>query len=215
MAETYKYRLNIIGCGPGGSDYLTPVASTAAENAGSVFGARRLLELFPDISAETIPVTGPLEGILETIQERATAGRRVAVLVTGDPGIHSLARSVVDRVGRHNCRIIPGISSLQVAFAAVGCSWENVRVVSAHHQEPAIEPDNLSHHDRIAVLLGAGTAVEWTARAADVLRSHRCFLCEHLTLPEERVREVDGTSLRELHPAGRSVVLFVNREILT
>ncbi len=211
----YQHTITIVGCGPGHPQYLTPAATTAAEEAETVVGAQRLLDLFPNISAQKIIMSGPLTDTLDAIEEQAAAGQRVAVLVTGDPGIRSLARPVIDRIGRQNCRIIPGISSVQVAFAAVGCAWENVRIVSAHHRMPSVTPQELSQHDRIAVLLGADNAVDWTARVAEALPSHRCFVCEHLTLPEERVREVGGESLRTLNPAGRAVILFINRETMT
>lgn len=210
----YPHIITIVGCGPGAPDYLTPAAVDAAETADVVFGASRLLDLFPNISAETIPVTGPLGDVLARVEERASAGECVAVLVTGDPGVHSLARPVIKRVGRENCRLVAGVSSIQVAFAAVGCAWENVRIISAHHQKPSVGPDELRQHGRLAVLLGADNAVEWVASMASGLESHRCFLCEHLTLPGERVREVDAETLRVVDPADRAVILLINRELI-
>ena len=44
--------------------------------------------------------------------EQRTDCKNIAVLVTGDPGIFSLARLVIERFGREQCRVIPGISSI-------------------------------------------------------------------------------------------------------
>lgn len=207
-------RVVIVGCGPGGEEYVTPAAKQAVEEADVVFGAKRVLGLFEDAQVEKVSIASPLEDTLAEIEERAGKGQKVAVLVTGDPGLRSLARPVIERLGRDRCRVVPGVSSVQAAFAAIGISWENARIVSAHHELPSVTPEDLRAEDRIAVLLGAEYAVEWTADLARKLSDHRCFVCENLTLEEERVREVDAEKLAEIDPPGRTVVILVRKELL-
>lgn len=42
MAIT-RHRITIVGCGPGGLDYMTPAAHTALSQADVLVGATRLL----------------------------------------------------------------------------------------------------------------------------------------------------------------------------
>ena len=89
----------IAGCGPGSLDYLTPAARKAVEQADVLIGAGRLLELFPGHCAEKIVVGSDVENILGQIVTRRR--KRIVVLVTGDPGLCSLAGPVLKRFGRN------------------------------------------------------------------------------------------------------------------
>jgi precorrin-6y C5,15-methyltransferase (decarboxylating) CbiE subunit len=206
-------RVTVVGCGPGGPDYVTPAARRAAGQADVLFGAERLLDLFPEARAVKVPVTAPLDEVLDEMESRARAGRRVCVLVSGDPGVHSLARLVLDRFGRANCRVLPGISSVQAAFASLGLSWENVRLESAHHRPPKTEVSEVAREDRIAVLLGSDAGRAWTVRLVRAASDHRCFVCENITLPDERVTEVTADELAAGEFSGRTVVLIVKEDL--
>ncbi len=206
--------VTIVGCGPGGADHVTPAAERAARDAEVVVGARRLLDLFGELAGETLEVTAPLEDVLDRVADLAEEGVRVAVLVSGDPGLHSLARLVVRRVGRERCRIIPGVSSVQAAFAAVGLSWEKARIESAHHALPEVDLAELAAEEKIAVLMGSEEARDWAARLAREASGHRSFVCENLTLPGESVRGVSAAELAQERLCGPAVVLFVKEELL-
>ena len=120
----------------------------------------------------------------------------MAVLVSGDPGLYSLAERLLRRFGRENCRVTPAVSSVQVAFARLGLSWDNVRVISAHGRLPPGDVD-LSQWDKLAVLGGTREAMRWAASASELLReTHAAYLCENLTLPGERVCRVTPEELR-------------------
>ncbi len=131
--EMTNKKIAIVGCGPGSIDYITLAAAKAVQNAEVLVGAKRLLELFGDSKAEQIVVTGHIEDVLDKIQA-ACETRTVAVLVSGDPGIFSLTKTVNKRFGRENCITIPAVSSLQMAFARIGLDWADAKIISAHHK---------------------------------------------------------------------------------
>lgn len=212
MAVTQK-PITIVGCGPGGREYLTEAARQAAEHAGLLIGARRLLELFPDARGERVAVGADIDAVLNTMEENL--GRTsLVVLVTGDPGLHSLAQPVVRRFGRGRCRILPGISSVQAAFAATGVDWMNARVLSAHGALPNIDLKELEAADKIAVLAGTPSALGWIGALAERLGSRRVLVCEDLTLPDERVTEVQAAKLAGYQASSRTVVLLLRPELL-
>ena len=136
--------ITIAGCGPGSLDSVTPVARHAIEQAQVLVGAKRLLDSFPNVAAERIIVGANIAQSLDAIAAHM-GQRRIVVLVTGDPGLCSLARPVIRRFGRAACRVIPGISSVHAAFASLGIDWQNARVLSAHDTAPALEAHRLVH----------------------------------------------------------------------
>lgn len=211
-----KKKIIVVGCGPGALDYITPAAADAAAEADVLIVSPRLKDLFPESSAERIDSGTDVAAILEVMASRRDQGLRVVLLAMGDPGIFSLAKPVIDRFGRENCEVIPGISSVQVAFARFGLDWQDARIISAHLSEPERTADSLRAVGKIAVLGGRESD---PAEAAAILREElgdgwRLFLCEDLTLPGERIREI-GAGASPPRPSNRAIALFIRSELLS
>jgi cobalt-precorrin-7 (C5)-methyltransferase len=201
--------ITIIGCGPGAKEYLTPAAVELARSAELLIGPSRLLELFRDSAAERIAVDSDVYRTPDIIAENAD--RKIAVLVTGDPGLFSLASLIVKRFGRERCVIVPGVSSVQLAFAGIGRSWENARIISAHKGDPSKE--DLAH-SKIAVLRGRPGLCGWLAR--NLPKTHeesRIFLCENLSLENESIREISFAELEQTEADSKAVLLIVRESL--
>lgn len=210
-----KKKILIVGCGPGAEIYLTPAARAAALTADVFITSRRLDHLFPESAAERIDSGIDVEGTLAAIAARRDAGLQVVVLSTGDPGIASLAQPVIRRFGREHCEVIPGVSSIQVAFARLGLDWLGARIVSAHHRNPEISAAELQDAEKIAILGGRQEAIRWVAALLDQLPGdRRVFVCEDLTLPGERIREIDAAGLASAEVAARAIVLIIKPEVM-
>ncbi len=211
-----RKKITIVGCGPGSRDYLTPAAAAAVSAAEVLIGAPRLLDLFPDQQAERIAMGKDRESILQEISARL-GKRRIAILVTGDPGLYSLAASVVKRFGRETCEILPGISALQTAFARMGASWEDARIISAHAANPELDSSELSKYPKIAIFGGDRDLVlRLSALFKDMReKGYRVFVAEDLTLPEERFYEITGEGGRaDRSLSTRAIIMIVRKEIL-
>lgn len=202
-------KITIIGCGPGAPEYVTPAARRAIEEAEVLVGAQRLLDLFPDSFAERLAV-GSVSWALDQIAERL-GKRKIAVLVTGDPGLCSLAQPVIRRFGREACQVIPGISSVQAAFASVAMDWQGARILSAHGRVPEADFAALAREEKLALLAGNRETAEWVdALALKLAPTHEIFVCENLTLADENVRRVDQLKTMQLAP--RTIILFIRKE---
>ena len=206
--------IKIIGCGPGGRDYLTGVAQKALETAQVLVGAEHLLALFTGTSAQQIMVNGTMSDVLNQLE--ALREQQICVLVSGDSGLFSLAQLVISRFGRDNCRVIPGISSVQVAFSRLALSWSSALFISAHGRLPTETRADLESYDRIALFAGDGAAINWTADRLDELGSEYLVVsCENLTLEDETIRQFDSSEqLRQSEFPSRTILLLLKRELL-
>jgi precorrin-6Y C5,15-methyltransferase (decarboxylating) len=81
---------------------------------------------------QTIELAGALAPLLESIALERAAGRRVAVLSSGDPGFFGIVRLLGERFGPQALVVHPAPSSVSLAFARIGSSWDDAVVVSAH-----------------------------------------------------------------------------------
>ena len=206
--------ITIIGCGPGSAAYLTEEARQYAAGADVMIGSQRLLDLFPQNGGEKIVEAANTEKVIREIEARRGKGN-IAVLVSGDPGMCSLARPVIRHFGIASCRVVPGISSVQLAFARIGLDWYGAKIVSAHAADPAADFSQYRNEDKIAVLGGRTESAAWMRRLAASLGNGRVlYVCENLGLPEEKVvvvnpEELDGGAVGSL-----TVFLLVRKELL-
>lgn len=204
----------IAGCGPGHPDYLTAAVHKAVAGAELLVGAPHLLELFPEATAARIPVGGDIPALLRQLEKQLP--RQMVVLVSGDTGLFSLARSIQAHFGAEQCRLIPGVSSVQVACARLGLDWNDLRIVSAHGRQPELAADELRSWRKIAVLAGTTRANLWAAELLDQLGGgYAAVACENLTRDDERIRQLDAAGLRNGEPVSRTIILLFDRELLS
>lgn len=208
--------IQIVGCGPGAEDQLTLAAKRAIDEADVLVGARRLLDLGEDRDVEKIAVTAHIDDVIKVIADHHADSRHVTVLVSGDPGIFSLARCVIQTFGITQCRVLPGISSVQTAFARLGMSWHDAEIVSAHHQLPDIDSAVVEAAPKLAILSGRDDVVPWL-RQLVARRGPRVILyaCENLTLEDEKITEVSEHDLAGKAFASRCVFLIIRKDAVS
>lgn len=205
--------ITIVGCGPGSPEYLTPAANKAVANASVLVGAQRLLDLFPESNAEKFILTSRIEDALDKI-ETALSDKPVTVLVSGDPGLFSLTKTVIKRFGISNCKVIPAVSSVQAAFAGIGLEWYDAKIISGHHQLPDIEKLCLENCNKIAVLAGHKEIKPWLAELIENLQyDPDIFICEDLTLESENIRNIDKSKFDQIEFVPRTIILITDKEI--
>ena len=208
------HNITIAGCGPGALELISPAARESIEEAEILVGTTAQLALFPHVEATRIPFQSDVDALLDQLAK--CRRRRVTVMVSGDPGVSSLAQPIIRRFGREACRVIAGISSVQVAFARVALDWSDARIISAHASDPDLDPAPFRQVGKIAVLGGRAQSMRWIARFASSLGGDRiAVVCEDLTLGTERIRQMGTTELAGLETAPKTIVLVLKRELLT
>ena len=209
-----KEAITIIGCGPGSPEYLTQAARQAAGKADFMIGSKRLLELFPETVCEKVAEGADTAKVIMEIEARLGKGK-IAVLVSGDPGLHSLARPVIRRFGTAHCRVVPGVSSVQLAFARIGLEWSDAKIISAHAGDPSTDFAALRSENKIAVLGGRKESALWVRRLVEYMDDDRAiFALENLSLHNEKVEEVKPSELDGGEYASMTIFLIIRRDLL-
>ncbi len=173
---------------------ISASASDALARADVVVGAARHLEAVPvPASAERV-VLGPVEPALERL-----AGRRGVVLASGDPGFFGIVRLLRER--GHEPAVLPARSSLQLLFARLGRSWDDVAVVSAHGRDLRPAVNVCRARPAVAVLTAPGAGPAEIGAALEGW-PRTLVVAEDLGGPAERVVTLPAAEAagRDWHP---------------
>ncbi len=212
MAKRVGNRVVIVGCGPGSMGYITLKAIRCIQEADVLVGSRRLLSLFPEVKAEKLPLGKNYRPLLTKIASLSTR-KRVTVLVSGDPGFFSYARLIINKLGKENCDVIPGISSIQLAFAAIGKNWNDACFISLHGRKEELTrlAGALKTKEKVAVLNDSGMSFRLLCHylRKEGVEKRKVYLCENLSMENERVQELDLSTLEEMETEGMSVMIFL------
>jgi precorrin-6y C5,15-methyltransferase (decarboxylating) CbiE subunit len=202
-------KLTIVGCGPGSREYLTRAAEKIVDEAEVVVGSPGLLALFPEAGGEKLAVDGVYERL--DMVEKISKQKKTVLLVTGDPGLHSMARLAIERLGRENCEVIPGISSVQLAFAKAGLVWDEARVMSYHGGEVGNLREISNQKAHVAILTDEKNP---PSKIAEELLTHceparAVILCERLSLPGEKIQQMTLDALKDVKADSPNIVILV------
>ena len=130
-------RLTIIGIGPGSAEYFMPAARNRMRGAHTVIAARRILPMLREVcgavETEFLPM-GKIKDTLEMIDGLLREEKEVALIVSGDPLMYSLYKTILNQEisADWEMEVIPGIGSMQMLGAAFGETMEDARLVSVH-----------------------------------------------------------------------------------
>jgi precorrin-6B C5,15-methyltransferase / cobalt-precorrin-6B C5,C15-methyltransferase len=118
-------------------------------NAALVAGGRRHLQMLGVDRNRAVVLEGDLSEALARIEGSEGS---VVVFASGDPGFFGIVRLLGGRLGRENLRILPGLSSVALAFARAGLSWDDAVTVSTHGRDPRRAVNVCRAHPKVAVL---------------------------------------------------------------
>jgi len=169
-------RIYFLGAGPGDPELLTIKGMRLLEQADTVIHAGSLVH--PDVlefaqRAELID-SAPLclDDIMAIMVERARQGKRVVRLHSGDPAFYGAIKEQIARLRQEGIdfEVVPGVSSLGAAAAALACELtvpgvsQTVVITRAAGRTPVPEREDISrlavHGATLAIFLSAGLVEE-------------------------------------------------------
>lgn len=202
-------KVSIIGTGPGTKDYLLPIAKREIEKADCLIGAKRLIALFRNLGKEDVLIAGHFDAAIDYIKKHRRK-KKIAVLVSGDPGMYSFLESISKTLKKEEYVVIPGISTLQLAFAKIGESWHDAKVISLHGRKL----NNLTQ-----VVEGSRKLFLFTDRSfpahkiaaqllKDGLENRRAVVLENLSYLDERIVDTDLKHLSRMKKFGLCAMII-------
>lgn len=200
-------KVTIIGAGPGNPDLLSRAALDAIDIADVVIGAHRALagiDVPPDVVRCELVKTADIVAALTD----AASWQRAVVVMTGDVGLFSGARRLVEALSgdaQVDVRVIPGISSASYLAARLGRPWQDWRFASAH----GVACDIVAEAERAGELFLVTSGGEDPSRLSGELvqagfGDARVTVAERLSYPDERITcatasEIAGQTFDDLN----------------
>ncbi|MEK6714518.1 MAG: precorrin-6y C5,15-methyltransferase (decarboxylating) subunit CbiE [Candidatus Omnitrophota bacterium] len=195
----FKNTVQIIGTGPGNRDYLLPIAKKAIEEADCLMGARRVLSQFNYPKKEKVYFEGHIDKITPFIKNNL-GEKKIAVLVSGDAGLYSFLGKISRAFKKKDYAVISGISSLQLAFAKIGESWEDAKIISLHGRKPQNLIEEAKNSRKMFLFLDAKFPPQKVARYLldKGIKNKQAFVFENLSYPNERIIATDLKNLSKM-----------------
>ncbi|MEE0319403.1 MAG: precorrin-6y C5,15-methyltransferase (decarboxylating) subunit CbiE [Collinsella sp.] len=200
-------KVTIIGAGPGNPDLLSRAALDAIDIADVVIGAHRALagiDVPPDVVRCELVKTADIVAALTD----AASWQRAVVVMTGDVGLFSGARRLVEALSGNaqvDVRVVPGISSASYLAARLARPWQDWRFASAH----GVACDIVAEAERAGELFLATSGGEDPSRLSGELvqagfGDARVTVAERLSYPDERITcatasEIAGQTFDDLN----------------
>ncbi len=202
-------KVYVIGIGAGTEDYLIPIARREIEASDCLIGGKRALGLFRDLHKEEIPLEGNFEKIIPYLL-REREKKRIALLVSGDPGLYSFLGTISRVLRRGEYVVIPGISAVQIAFARIGEGWDDATIISLHGRKLDDVAMRVKESPKTFLFTGPNLTPEKIA--AHLLERgvghRRAIIMENLTYPDERIVDTDLNHLTGMEGFGLCVMII-------
>ena len=126
-------KVNVIGIGPGNPDLLTGEARQAIAESTILAGDKRMVGQFG--SGKKVYPTIKLAELAE-VAANADADKDVlGILVSGDVGFFSLAKTIAGKLPQCEVKRYCGISSLVYFASRLQMSWDDAKIISMHGRQ--------------------------------------------------------------------------------
>lgn len=163
----------VIGIGADGWSGLTAQAQRELRMATTIYGSDRQLGLLSgagaqEISAQLIAWRTPMSThLIEVID--ASHPAPIHLLASGDPMLHGLGSTVVQRIGAARVKVLPTVSSVSLAAARLGWDLATTTVLSTVAADPHALVPELTRGRRLLILSRDGST---PSVVADLLRTN-------------------------------------------
>ena len=202
-------RVNIVGIGPGNPKLLTGAAREAIEQSTILIGDKRMLANFA--SGKRTYDTIKTAEICKICSEADADKDVVSVLVSGDVGFFSLAKTISGKLPDCECMRYCGISSLVYFAQLLEMSWDDAKIVSMHgRRQNFIEA--VAHNKKVFALTGGENSPQALCAklCAHGLGGVTVYVGENLSYDDEKVTCLKAEEGAEKTFGSLSVMMIIN-----
>ena len=209
-----SHKIIVVGIGPGDPAYLLPKARKIIEDARIIVGGKRALADYARDGVRACAIGADIPAVLAFIQD-GLAEDDVVVMVSGDPGYYSLLDALRRTFSIAQIDVVPGISSLQLAFARLALTWHAARLLSFHGREPQAEELFRAPGAVLGMLTdGRNNSQTIAARllACGWQEADRMYVCTRLSYPDEKILETTLGAAADDEGIGHGVIIVCAQE---
>lgn len=205
-------RVNIIGIGPGNPDLLTGAARQAIAESNILIGDKRMLAAFAE-NGKKVYDTIKTSAIVEIAAQAEPEKDVVAVLVSGDVGFFSLAKTISGKLPDCECVRYCGISSLVYFAAKLQMSWDDAKIVSMHGRQQNLVTAVAQNKKVFSLTGGDNSPQSLCAQLCEHGLGHvQVYVGENLSYPEEKITSGTAEQISALQFPSLSVMMLLNEE---
>ncbi|WP_293728946.1 precorrin-6y C5,15-methyltransferase (decarboxylating) subunit CbiE [uncultured Phascolarctobacterium sp.] len=205
-------KVNIIGIGPGNPDLLTGAARQAIAESNILIGDKRMLSAFAE-SGKKVYDTIKTSAIAEIAAQADPERDVVAVLVSGDVGFFSLAKTISGKLPDCECVRYCGISSLVYFAAKLQMSWDDAKIVSMHGRQQNLVTAVAQNKKVFSLTGGDNSPQSLCAQLCEHGLGHvQVYVGENLSYPEEKITSGTAEQISALQFPSLSVMMLLNEE---
>jgi len=103
-----------------------------------------------------------------------------------------------------------------MAFAKIGRTWNDACFMSLHGRSGKLASvvKKITDNEKVAVLTDNANNVKLIAKKLleTGVKERKIFVCENLSLEEERIREFDVSSILKIRVSDLNVIIFLDEE---
>lgn len=205
-------RVNIVGIGPGNPELLTGAAIKAIKESNILIGDKRMLAAFAEADKK-IYGTIKTADIVEIAASANPEKDVLAVLVSGDVGFFSLAKTISGKLPDCECVRYCGISSLVYFAAKLQLSWDDAKIVSMHGRKQNLVAAVAENKKVFSLTGGEHTPQMLCAQLCEHgLDDVQVYVGENLSYPEEKITVGTAAEISKQNFPSLSVMMIINEQ---
>lgn len=203
--------ITIIGAGPGNIEYLPQIAIENINKADVLIGGARHLEHFYHLNCDFIKITADLKAIVEYI--KINKGKKIVILVSGDTGFYSLLPFLKKHFEKEALNVIPGISSVQLAFAKIADVWQDAVLTSVHGKSLSVL-EKLLDKPKVGLLTDTVNSPQEIAKfyCQHGFSDKLFYICSNLSYSEEEIIRKTATDVANDRNKYKNCVVVITNE---
>ncbi|MCQ6274249.1 precorrin-6y C5,15-methyltransferase (decarboxylating) subunit CbiE [Bacillus sp. V3B] len=193
-----KSNIKMIGIGDEGKESLLPIYENWIVDSEVLIGGERQLSFFPDYEGEKVVIKGGLKSLVDRLEVET---KKVVILASGDPLFYGIGGYLSSKV---ELEIYPYFSSIQLAFARMRESWQDVYLTSLHGRSILGLAQRIDGKQKVALLTDEENTPAKIARYLQSfgMNEYRAFVAENVGGEQEKYGwyELDEMIDKEFSP---------------
>jgi len=201
-------KIQIIGIGPGHSDYILPIATRKINEMDIIISGKRNLEFLDIKNKEIYLITADLNSLTKFINENIF--KKIGIIVSGDPAFYSMLKFIKRNFKENEYEIIAGISSLTYFFNKIKRSYEKSYFISIHGRDEEFI-DKIESHRYVGLLTDNINSPKYIAEELIINNmNYKMYIGENLSYSNEKIYSGYPEDIVKISSFEMSVVVIEN-----